>query len=234
MRPWQQEKHYVQALALNALSELPLAFKGGTYLWFFHGLKRFSEDLDFTAIAELKDNIPVATSRALALFGVENEVKAVYDNASTLSFRIAAKGPLNTGAKDLCFVYIEISRREALMEKSIPLKLDYPAYQLPIRRLSGMNLDEVAAEKVRAILTRDRARDIYDLHYLVRGKGVRFNSRLANAKLKYYKMRFSAALFANAVSAKRAIYMKELKGIVFDELPDFSEAESALEEWTKA
>lgn len=75
---------------------------------------------------------------------------------------------------------------------------------------------------------------VYMNRLVVRGKGVRFNSRLANAKLKYYKMRFSAALFANAVSAKRAIYMKELKGIVFDELPDFSEAESALEEWTKA
>ncbi len=48
LRPWQQEKHYIQSLILNSLSELPLVFKGGTYLWFFHGLKRFSEDLDFT------------------------------------------------------------------------------------------------------------------------------------------------------------------------------------------
>ena len=80
LRPWQQEKHYIQSLILNSLSELPLVFKGGTYLWFFHGLKRFSEDLDFTASEELHDRIPEMVSRALALFGIMNEFKKIKDD----------------------------------------------------------------------------------------------------------------------------------------------------------
>ncbi len=232
MRPWQQEKHYVQALTLNALSELPLAFKGDTYLWFFHGLRRFSEDLDFTATGALNESIPESTSRSLSFFGVENDIKMVSGDNKTLSFRIAAHGPLNTGPNDLCFVYVEISRREALIEKGIPLKLDYPAYQLPVRRLIGMSLDEVAAEKVRAILSRNKARDIYDLHYLVKEKGVRFSKHMVDSKLKYYKKSFSSALFLGAVEAKRQAYTKELKGIVFDELPNFDAVKEALENWT--
>ena len=124
MTPWQQEKHYVQALALNAISELPLVFRGGTYLWFFHGLGLFSEDLDFTASEALRKGIPEKTSESLELFGVENALKKITDDEKTLSFRISAKGPLNTEAKDMCVVYVEISRREPVIEKRISLKFD--------------------------------------------------------------------------------------------------------------
>ena len=34
LKPWQQEKHYIQSLALVTLSETPVILKGGTYLCF--------------------------------------------------------------------------------------------------------------------------------------------------------------------------------------------------------
>ena len=142
---------------LNSISELPVVFKGGTYLWFFHGLRRFSEDLDFTASEELPEAVAEGVSKSLALFGVENELKKIADSETTISFRISANGPLNTGLKDRCIVYVEISKREKVVEDTISLKFDRPEYQLPIKSLAGMALEEVGAEKVRAILTRQRA-----------------------------------------------------------------------------
>ena len=231
MSPWQQEKHYIQHIALNGIAEEPLIFKGGTYLWFAHGLSRFSEDLDFTASEKISSSIAESVSDNLGLFGVENQIKYITNNETTLSFRISAKGPLNTAKIDECIVYIEISKREQILKKVLPVRLDYPSYSLPIKTISGMSLEEVGAEKVRAILTRQKARDIYDLHYLISKKQIKFDENLTNSKLQYYNMKFSASLFIKSVTDKQGYYVRELKGLVFGELPQFSEIKKCLSDW---
>ncbi len=231
LRPWQQEKHYVQAVILEILADHAVVFKGGTYLWFFHGLPRFSEDLDFSAKEKLGEGIPEKVSKSLELFGIPNEVKALNDDETSLSFRVSAKGPLNTAQIDECRVYVEISRREGVSKNPLPLKLDFPAYNLPTKGIPCMDLNEVAAEKVRAIMARDKARDVFDLHYLVQKKGVVFDRPLAEKKLAFYKEKFSEKAFMGKVSAKRALFEKELKGLVFVELPRFNEAEKSIGKW---
>ena len=62
LKPWQQEKPYIQYLTLNSIAEEPLVFKGGTYLWFADGLDRFSEDLDFTASELLSHDVAAKVS----------------------------------------------------------------------------------------------------------------------------------------------------------------------------
>jgi hypothetical protein len=231
MKPWQQEKHYIQYLALNSIAEEPIVFKGGTYLWLTQGLDRFSEDLDFTTSESLLGNIAEKVSTNLGLFGVENQIKYITNNEKALSFRISAKGPLNTAKIDECIVYIEISKREQILKKTLPVKLDYPPYSLPIKTISGMALEEVGAEKVRAIFTRQKARDIYDLHYLISKRRIKFDGNLVNSKLQYYKIRFSTSLFHKAVADKQDYYAKELKGLVFGELPQFGEVKKSLSDW---
>ena len=230
MRPWQQEKHYVQSLILNAISEWPLVFKGGTYLWFFQGLRRFSEDLDFTASEELPEDLALKTSDSLDLFGMENVLKMITSNEKTLSFRISARGPLNTNDKDMCVVYVEISRREQVIEKGIPLRFDHPEYQLPVKRLLGMNLEEVGAEKVRAILTRKKARDVYDLYHLI-GKRIGFRPDIVEKKLEYYKIKFSKAKFMQEIESRKSYFSKELGGIVLDKLPEFADVDNTIRKW---
>jgi len=233
LTPWQQEKHYVQSLILSALSETEIVFKGGTYLWFFHGLKRFSEDLDFTVTNDVNGNLPAKVSSEVDSYGVENKVKIIANNEWTLSFRISAKGPLNTSERNLCFVYVEMSKREKIIKKTIPIKFDYPAYKLPVKRFAGMNLDEVGAEKVRAILTRVKARDIYDFYFLISEKKINFDKELINEKLEYYKKSFSKAEFLKNVKGREKYYVKELKNIVFGDLPHFSEVYSTIHKWTE-
>ncbi len=232
LRPWQQEKHYMQSLILTSLSDAPLVFKGGTYLWFFQGLSRFSEDLDFTASeALLHHDLPNRVSRDLELFGVENSIKPISGSNASISFRVDARGPLFTSKVDLCRVYVEISMRETIAKKPLPLKLDLPQYSLPIKYLSGMDLSEVCAEKVRAILTRDKARDIYDLHYLTANKHVKFEEDLVNAKLKYYNMKFDRNSFVEKLEAMESAYSKELKSIVFDQLPPYDNVKENIGAW---
>lgn len=231
LRPWQQEKHYVQAVLLAILAEHPLVLKGGTYLWFFHGLRRFSEDLDFTATAALPAGLAESVSRSLERFGISNRLKIISDSPASFSFRIAAEGPLHTADIDLCQVYIEISKREPVLEKPIPLRLDIPAYQLPVKRLAGMALDEVAAEKIRAILTREKPRDLYDLWHLVTNKRPVFRERLANAKLAYYRKRFSSRTLLARARKLSPAYKRELPSLVLDDLPDFDAVLAALSAW---
>jgi predicted nucleotidyltransferase component of viral defense system len=232
LRPWQQEKHYVQSLVLNSVSEMQLVFKGGTYLWFFHGLRRFSDDLDFTAFGSLPDDVPERVSDDLKLFGVENGLKKLSDDERSLSFRISAKGPLNTTVRDMCFVYVEISRRESVLEDRVALRFDRPEYQLPIKSLSGMALDEVGAEKIRTIMTRDKPRDVYDLYYLISKKGIKFRKGLVDKKLQYYKEAYSAEKLAQKIEKVESAYVRELKSLVFEELPDFERVSNIINKWT--
>ncbi len=233
LKPWQQEKHYIQYMVLNSIADMPIIFKGGTYLWFAHGLNRFSEDLDFTASGGIKNNIANIVSRNLDLFGVENTIKVIADNDITNSFRISAKGPLNTGKIDECVVYVEISKRESILKDTIAVKLDYPAYSLPIKIIAGMALGEVGAEKVRAILTRQKARDIYDLYYLISKKNIRFDEPAVNLKLNYYKMVFSKTKFIERINVMQNTYVKELNGLIYGELPKFTDVIKCIQKWIK-
>jgi len=231
LRPWQQEKRYLQSLILAALSEHPLVFKGGTYLYFFHGLDRFSEDLDFTSSGSLPEALAGDVSESLRLYGVKNSARVESDDMRGYSFRIGARGPLYTSPEETSYVYVEISRREHALTRPMPLRLDYSAYGVPVKMLGGMALEEVAAEKVRAIVSRDKARDLYDLAFLVRGKGVRFDRAMVEEKLAYYGATFDQGALADRLDAKEALWKPELKPLIFGDLMDYRGAVSAVLRW---
>jgi predicted nucleotidyltransferase component of viral defense system len=229
LKPWQQEKHYIQSLALIALAGESLAFKGGTYLWFFHGLNRFSEDLDFTAKENINDKKIIGkVSRFLEQNGVENDYKILTNNENGFSFRISAVGPLCTNYKNRTFLYIEISTREKLLEKPVAFTLN-TVYKLPVKIISGMDLKELASEKVRAIMTRNKARDIYDSWFLAK-KGIKPSKKMVEEKLVFYKKKFNCDLFHKNLKEKKVFYSKELKPMVFEALPSFEEAKKIIEE----
>ena len=231
MRPWQQEKHYLQSLILTIISDYPLVFNGGTYLWLFHGLNRFSEDLDFTAKGPLERNFITFVSRSINLYGYENEIKILKDDKLGLSVRFLINGPLHSSDKDRCVIYVEVSRREKIVLPSLSLKIDFPQYDIPVKNLSGMNLDEIGGEKVRAILTREKGRDIFDLYFLIRRKNIKFNIELVNRKLAYYNLNFDSSEFMQKLESRNKIYSKELKPVILGDLPDFDEVKSYIGKW---
>jgi predicted nucleotidyltransferase component of viral defense system len=92
-----------------------------------------------------------------------------------------------------------------------------------------MNKKEILAEKVRAILTRNRARDIYDLWFLLR-KGTRFDLRLVNEKLRYYEKVFEKDVFIERIKGKEDYWQSELKPLVIGKLPRFEAVYKAIRE----
>ena len=83
------------------------------------------------------------------------------DDRISFSFRIGAKGPLYTKEIERCFVRIEISKRESVIKKLDVLEYDALYTDILPFFVLVMQREEILAEKVRAVLTRNRARDVY-------------------------------------------------------------------------
>ena len=177
LKLYQQEKHYIQTTILNSLYSLitnELIFKGGTALFLCYGLNRFSEDLDFTMIKEidLKKTID-KISNDLEILGIRNKIGKIKESQISISFKIGVEGPLYNKEIERCYVSIDISKRELIEEYDIKeVKTLYNGI-LPFT-LCIMKKEEILAEKIRALMSRNYARDLYDIYFLLK-QGVKFN-----------------------------------------------------------
>ncbi len=231
MKPHQQEKHYIQTLVLRSIySSYDPVFKGGTALMFFYGLNRFSEDLDFTAPqhfdpARLLDGV----KGDMEYMGISANYKILTNNEISFSFRIGAQGPLFTREIERCYVRVQISKREEAILIPEARFLEYDYLDILPFSVSIMTLKEVAAEKLRAIMTRNRARDLFDLLFLVK-KGIDADVDLVNRKLSYYDTLFDHDDFVRSIDSKRDIWYSELRPIVFGEIPDFNIAKNMVKD----
>ena len=165
-------------------------------------MPRFSDDLDFTAQTRIKINgLIKALSKDLILFGINNKIDKLKQTNFSISFRISAEGPLFKDEKTRCFVRIEISLREKAslfeIKEYSPIYPDIPLFTLPV-----MKKEEIAAEKVRAILTRNYARDVFDLWFLLKQK-TKINKQLIERKLNFYDKRFDFNEFKKKIEEKK-------------------------------
>lgn len=226
MKPWQTEKEYLQHLILQLIYShtSALLFKGGTAIKKAYGLKRFSEDLDFTQIGEanFNDLFDKVGKELSTRFGYENTVKKMkVMGVLGISFRFDIIGPLTeaTGSGH-CYIYVEISKRELPKTREI-VKIDSAYLDIPDYTVIVMSKEEILAEKVRAIMTRDRPRDFYDLWYLL-SHGVGIREDWINEKMAYYKVKFTKETFFEALKKYEKIWSK-MSELVKD-VPDFKEA----------
>jgi len=226
-KPHQQEKHYIQVLVLRSIYSTitdELIFKGGTALLLFYGLNRFSEDLDFTMINEIDSEKLVANiKKDLENMGIKHKISGIKEDNLSLSFKIGAEGPLFEREIERCFVKVDISKREKVKESNIlELKTDYKGiigFSVKI-----MSEKEILSEKIRALLTRNQSRDLFDIYFLLK-KGIKFDKNLVEKKLEYYKKKFSRKEFSEAVKKKKSIWIPELNPFILGVLPKFHEVE---------
>jgi len=148
-----------------------LIFKGGTALskvYFPEGW-RLSEDLDFTLIDDidpkalekvLNEEVPKIVKDAIGM--VVRLKDRPHSNEGYLMSRFQYDGPLG---KDT--VKIEITREVTgeAHTKKMPKVFDYPEFDVRVYLL-----DEILAEKTRAIIQRTKIRDYYDVWRLLKTK----------------------------------------------------------------
>lgn len=160
-------REYLQHLFLSYFYQLAqstdIYFKGGTALRFVYQSARFSEDLDFSTN---KENILGIEDILLEVLGkVEKEnIQATLQEAKTTSGGYLAI--IDFVLLDQTIpVQIEISFREKENTgEVVTITSDFiPPYTLVI-----LAQDQLVSGKIRALKARKKARDFYDLYFILR------------------------------------------------------------------
>jgi predicted nucleotidyltransferase component of viral defense system len=224
------EKDYLLDLVLLSVSRSTkneLVFKGGTCLNKFYKIDRFSEDADFTAVMDIDmEELTRKVISDMKLFSINcflHKKKAPFNSILTT---LRCEGPLFRGTPQ---TYATV-RIDVNLKSSIDLEPEVLGYSslysdIPVFSLLVMQEKEILAEKVRAVLTRNKARDLYDLWYLL-GKKTGIGNKIISKKLEYYNMEFVYEEFITAVNKKKALWEKELEPLVSN-VPDFSAVKKA-------
>ena len=227
------ELDYLQDVCLHTVSRYrrAMVFKGGTALYKFHGLNRFSEDLDFVLgkrrldLEKVRDRI----ARSCDLLGIGCVMGRLDMYRNEMNMDILLRGPLYDGRKEsMARVAFNVSLREVPQEVE-PILHPTPFREIPTFELHVMSASEMMAEKVRAIMTRDKPRDVYDLWFLFQ-RGVPLDVGLAGRKLSLYDVEFSVEDLVLAIEERRGSWKRDLGSLIIGRLPDFDEVLARLRE----
>ncbi|MEF8835598.1 MAG: nucleotidyl transferase AbiEii/AbiGii toxin family protein [Candidatus Thermoplasmatota archaeon] len=225
------EKDYIQHIVLGSLSRNwsgYLVFKGGTALQKIGLVNRFSEDLDFTEKNEISPNkLADTVVKAIESYNFPVEVDEFSDKEITSGFRVKVEGPLYRNNRGVCSIRLQVSRREEVLKDPIKKEIDPPYRDVLPYVIKVMDKDEIAAEKVRAILTRDKVRDVYDLYKLIENDAG-LDRDMIEKKLGYYEMELERSEFIQRVKELSKRWDTDLRSLM-DTVP---EKEKALETLT--
>lgn len=230
------ERDYLLELILYIISDFRrfFVFKGGTALYKLYNLNRFSEDLDFDVVGKRFDidRLIKRILRSLELTGMSGTIYEKLEYGNEINIRLVVRGPLYNGSKrSMSRITLNLSKRER--PTLIQEKLLVPSYQeIPSFELSVLDAREIAAEKIRCIMTREKTRDAYDLWFLLR-RGTAVDISIVNKKLKIYGLKFDLEVFYEKLHEKRNMWVRDLKGLVMGTLPEFDDVATELESWCK-
>lgn len=227
------EKDYLLEILLLSISQEArdqMILKGGTSLYKLYNLNRFSEDLDFTLNSKKIDynSFNQALLRATRLIGINSTSTTESHNRETNIF-FSLRGPLYDGRKEsLCHISLNISNRERLSLPYVSSFFVSVYNEIPAFNVIVMDQKEILAEKIRAIITRDKPRDVYDLWFLLK-KGIEIDYSLIDQKLKIYDRKFDLDHFKMRMLAKERLWNNDLRGLIIGSLPYFSQIASETE-----
>jgi len=215
---WLDEKQKAQLGILRDLLisiyvqvDREIVFNGGTALSFFYGSDRFSEDLDFSVQSEsayLSIDNAIERLEKKSNYEIVNDWEGEIERSSGFRRYLLR---FKYGLYDSVNVHIDCSREKALIEPELK-ELSNGYYTA---KIMVMKKEEMLAEKVRAIYTRQKGRDLYDLYFLAVILKTRISISLIHEKLKIYGMkeRYSFASFEKKVEEQRE-YWPDLKALV--------------------
>ncbi len=228
------ELDYLQDIALLGIYREfgnRLVFKGGTCLYKLYQLNRFSEDLDFTAEKKFKSKDFFASLPAIfSLFNINCSVK-VEPFQHSINVYLEINGPLYDGRKESrSRLIINISLREKVF--SSLLRIPYTSLYPEVRPFDmyAMEEKEILAEKVRAVHQREKARDVYDLWYLLTIKKIPVDFTLVQKKLRHISLKFNQDLFFKKIQKKKNSWETDLAALISGQLVSFSQAEEEIKQ----
>ncbi len=193
-------REIIQISFLEELYKLPqskrLFFKGGTALKILFDSTRYSEDLDFTTNLDAKEIIKIVDETASQLN--KEYPKLTIKNLDTLTgiFKKISI-PTDISSQPLT-IKLDFSQRESVVDpKSGTIFTSLPITTSSV--IQHLSDEEILAEKYRAIINRIKGRDLYDFLFLLK-RGVKFNLKLVNEKLNYYKEKYNPEDFVKKIN----------------------------------
>lgn len=240
VRDPQIEKDYVLSWILKGIAQHDqlskiLVFKGGTVLKkvYFKGY-RFSEDLDFTLLNSDAINEQIFEWFRELFEYIREEANIpleIIDNNEHedggINFYIGYVGPFG-GQGGNKKVKVDISRSEKLEFEPIykPAFLEYS--DLAEHQLLCYPLEEVLVEKMRSVMQRMQARDLYDIWYLLEVHGMDVDFYLSEFANKCTNKGLSSADFLKKLKERLPQYKGRWQSSLHDQirdLPDFEKVE---------
>lgn len=184
-----QERDYVLGWFLLGMSRFPdllqtVVLKGGTALRkMYFPAYRFSEDLDCTLIQPVEEHNLQIMVEAVCLYvantsGVQMSValwKRTRNVADQEAYRarLAYVGPLGQTGAERSRITLDLTRYERLVLPAELLPVIHPYSDAPVEPcyVPTYALEEMLAEKLRALLRRCYPRDLYDVWFLLKQHG---------------------------------------------------------------
>jgi predicted nucleotidyltransferase component of viral defense system len=217
-----QERDYIQHLVLWLLysRSQALAFKGGTALRIVYGGNRYSEDLDFNGpedVARVRSLWDQVVS-GLEDFGVVAESRNAWTSEVGHSFDISFRGPLYDGRDhSKGKVRVDVNRRPEPVETHRELvTADYADVRPFV--VTALTSAHLMAEKIRALLMRGKARDLYDIWLLLR-QGIEPDRGLIEQKLSFYEIAWSDERLSEALGQVGVEWERDLRHLLPQMIP---------------
>lgn len=179
-------REYLQLVFLQKLYQKTpsrgIFFKGGTAIHLIYHAPRFSEDLDFSVTLPMPEFDSYIAS---ILKRMEDEESVGWKERKSIAgkqFLLSAENilPYKT------YIALDFSFREKVFsENRSIIQTAYPViFTSYVHHLSQ---EELLAEKIRAVMTRRKGRDLYDLWFLL-SRNTEVRQDMLQEKLAYYEI----------------------------------------------
>lgn len=185
-------KEYLQLIFLNYLYQEKISshicFKGGTAIHLLLDSPRFSEDLDFSTNLAREQIIMTIKliAKKIKKELPEAKISLLYKGRKSVRFKLKYS---SVSYKYPQVIKIDFTQKEKLGKiLTSPLVTKFPLVVFPI--VTHFSKEEILAEKIRALLTRAKGRDIFDLWFLLEKK-IKIDLQLVQKKLKPHKITFN-------------------------------------------
>lgn len=176
-------REYAQHLLLNYLYQKSAAsdlyFKGGTALRIIYGSPRFSEDLDFDTTEHSRGVWERALEETLVDISREGVEVNIEESKTTSGGYLGIVTLKNIGQPII--IHFEISfRKTSISGEVFTIENDFVT-PYPVKSLITKQLVD---DKLQALFNRQKARDFYDLYYLLRANLVSLDQKKQLQKVK--------------------------------------------------
>ncbi|TXH56088.1 MAG: nucleotidyl transferase AbiEii/AbiGii toxin family protein [Bacteroidia bacterium] len=179
-----QEKAHIEIMqaVVKDFSDLPIVLKGGTALLLCYGLDRFSEDLDFDANKKL--NLSSRIQKVLSRKTQDHTINIAKNTDTVQRLKIHY-----IHEKVSRLLKVEVSFRDTIQDNEI----------VEIKGIKTYKVSRLIEQKINALLNRTKARDLYDVNFLIKNFSSHFSNKaieqlnIAVANMNHLEARFKPA-----------------------------------------